>query len=361
MTRSVWLRLLCCLALGLAGTATPAAAQPRARYDLAIDTYRAGRAEDAGKILAELDDVRVMAEATRFYQTPRDQPDQWLRRAQAAILLHTEVWFEQGQNGLGRPRVVHFDAARAIARALVRAVKDAGLSERGRTFVRDWYLLVVAYLHAQASYGQSRSLLTEARDMFPRDALILLASGTDREMPAIWTSGYLQLHDTSGWRTESQRINKERELSHAAEFFREALAVDPLLVEGHLRLGRTLYGLQDLKGAADSLETARKLAKLPPLVYLATLFLGLTESAAGRMEEAERHYKEAIAIYPQAQSALVAMSELAYMTGRTDDAAVRMTVLLAAYSKEDPYWTYVTGERWHFWTRLPLLRLSARQ
>jgi len=360
MARSHSLRLLCCLALGLAGSAAPAAAQSRTMYDLAIDSYREGHPEEAWKILAKLDDAQVWAEANRFFQMPRDQPDQWLRRAQAAILMHTEAWFGQGRDGLGRWRVVHYDAARAIARALARAVKDVGLSERGRVFVRDWYLLVVAYLHGQASYGQSRPLLSEARDMFPGDALILLASGTDREMPAIW-SGYLQLYDASGSRTESQRINKERELSRAAEFFREALAVDPLLVEGHLRLGRTLYALQELKGAAGSLEMAKKLARLPSLVYLATLFLGLTESAAGRVEAAERQYEEAIAIYPQAQSAQIAMSELAYVTGRTDDAAVRMTVLLAADSKDDPYWTYGTGEFWHFWTRLPLLRLSARQ
>ena len=131
--------------------------------------------------------------------------------------------------------------------------------------------------------------------------------------------------------------------------------------EGHLRLGRTLYTLGDIKAGAVSLETAKKLAQNPPVAYLATLFLGLAESAAGHADRAERLYAEAIALYPRAQSAQVAMSELSYMTGHTDDAAFRMTVLLAARDKDDPWWTYVTGEHWHLGTRLVMLRLSARQ
>ena len=117
----------------------------------------------------------------------------------------------------------------------------------------------------------SRGVLAEARRLFPNDPQVLLASGTDHEITAIISAGTLSRYDSRGERAGSEKIVKERELESAAGYYRQALA----LHEARVRLGHVLFRQGQLAAAAEELETARRQAVQPQLLYLTNLFLGL--------------------------------------------------------------------------------------
>ena len=93
-----------------------------------------------------------------------------------------------------------------------------------------------------------------------------------------------------------------------------------------------------MEAATRELEAARTQGGHPTLRYLANVFLGLIESAGGRGARATEFYSEALRLYPASQTALLGMSEVAYLEGRLSDAASLMTKLLQTKDKGDPWW-----------------------
>jgi hypothetical protein len=68
---------------------------------------------------------------------------------------------------------------------------------------------------------------------------------------------------------------------------------------------------------------------------------------------------EALRLFPNAQAIKVAMSELAYLKGRDADAAAQVVSMLESFARQDPWWTYLLGDAWHFEARLVDLRAQA--
>jgi tetratricopeptide (TPR) repeat protein len=340
----------------LLGTATAASGQHSFAYVKAIETYANGDFAGAMQSLAALNQRQILNEANRFSQEPIDKAALWLPRARRAAMLHTEAWFEAGEFGITF-RHVHYDAARAIVRAIDRIRAEGGPVRGDPRFVRDWYLVTVSHLHGHAGVARSRPLLVEARRIFPADPEVLLASGSDHEMVAFITTGYLPQYDGNGERTGSEKVDTNKELESAARFYRDA----SLLVEARLRLGHVLFRQGQMEAATRELEAARTQGGHPTLRYLANVFLGLIESAGGRGARATEFYSEALRLYPASQTALLGMSEVAYLEGRLPDAASLMTKLLKTKDKADPWWQYMQGEFWHREFRLTALRKGVRQ
>jgi tetratricopeptide (TPR) repeat protein len=355
-------RLGCCLTLAIEASLTGSlAGQATDSYADAVRLYQAGNVNEAVRQLTTLSDRTVWDEANRAWKPPPFDVEEWLPRAQAAALLHSEVWITRGGDGLGGNPSVHFDAAKAIIRTIGRLSNDRDQTRGDSQFVRDWYLLIAAYLHGRSAVGWSRPLLAEARKLFPRDALLLVASGCDHEMVSLLTTGFLQYSDLSGSRTTTERVKGDRDLEHAARFYGEALKQDPLLVEARLRLGHVQARRSQLAAAATHLEAVRVMTNHRPLKYLADVFLGLIESTRGRAARAAELYSEAMRIYPSGQTAWLAMSELAYLDGRLSEAAATITEMLTRDQKDDPWWQYLAGEWWHFDDRLIALRKKVQR
>jgi cytochrome c-type biogenesis protein CcmH/NrfG len=89
------------------------------------------------------------------------------------------------------------------------------------------------------------------------------------------------------------------------------------------------------------------------------MFLGLVDVDRGNLESAEQSYVEALRLFPRAQAIKVAMSELAYLKGRDADAAAQVVSMLDSFVREDPWWTYLLGDAWHFEARLAGIRADA--
>ena len=173
----------------LLGTATAASGQHSFAYVKAIETYANGDFAGAMQSLETLNERQILNEANRFGQEPIDKAALWLPRARRAAMLHTEAWFEAGEFGVTF-RHVHYDAARAIVRAIDRIRAEGGPVRGDPRFVRDWYLVTVSHLHGHAGVARSRPLLVEARRIFPADPEVLLASGSDHEMVSFISAGY---------------------------------------------------------------------------------------------------------------------------------------------------------------------------
>ena len=89
--------------------------------------------------------------------------------------------------------------------------------------------------------------------------------------------------------------------------------------------------------------------KAPPadleLRYFASLVRGQLLRASGRPDEAAAAYRTALAAWPGAQSAQVALMTLSVVRGNREEAgALAETIQLAPVDQYDPWWTYWLGD-----------------
>ena len=109
------------------------------------------------------------------------------------------------------------------------------------------------------------------------------------------------------------------ELDSAERELRRALGLNPRLTEATIRLAHVLLA----KGRAqEAAELVRPLASpsLPPFLdFYAALVLGRSTEKLGQPAEARAAYERAVARFPNAQSARIALSRVVVADGRTGD------------------------------------------
>jgi tetratricopeptide (TPR) repeat protein len=134
----------------------------------------------------------------------------------------------------------------------------------------------------------------------------------------------------------------EQTNADAERLYRRAIEIDPASSEARVRLARLLELRRRYEDSAAQLSQVTANAPDDALGFYAHLFAGRTAQALGRMDEASRHYEEATARFPNAQSALLASSLLAVL--RSDRAAARVPIerlgLGTSDSAADPWWAY---------------------
>jgi tetratricopeptide (TPR) repeat protein len=232
--------------------------------------------------------------------------------------------------GLGE---VHWEIARLLLDA-VRPKRDA--------MVNLWYRATAAWMQSREQYNNLH--LAHARELFPNDADIAFLSGCEREtdagpaMQSVARSAVLPAGVTLG-------IASERSALRDAEgFFRRALALNPRLVEGRVRLGHVLLAQGKAQDAADELRPAVASTAEPLLQYFGSMFLGAAEEALGHLPAARDSYARAAALYPRAQSPYLALSALATRRG---DRAEALTEIRRVFDlrrnsdeRDEPWWAY---------------------
>jgi len=220
-------------------------------------------------------------------------------------------------------------------RMLLDAVRpDPGAEQ----IVRLWYHATITYLLETGNFANADLQIGHGRLLFPSDPDILFEHGYYHEgfaSPLIQTAAL-----ESGADARGAKIH----LDEADDLYRRAVKENPQFVEARVHHGHVLGLLGRHRDAAEALRVAAASAMGPQLRYYAELFLGHAEESLGNRVAARDHYRQASALYPQAQSPLLALALFARQFGDLAGAQDAMRQLLAlpgARAEDaDPWWVY---------------------
>jgi len=249
-----------------------------------------------------------------------------------------------------------------LARKILDQLQPAPRSD---PFAAFWYHASAAYLFWRGYYGELNTHLEHAGLLFPTDPRIAFDRGCLAEalgMPrsqfaidsllarrpanrgsALFVPG---MGSNPNPRAEFQTARASND--EAEKRFRQTLQIDPTFAEARVRLARLL----ELKGKPDDarkeLETALR-APMPDsvVVYYAHLFAARADLALKHPDSASAHIRDALALFPDAQTALIVESQLALMKSDADGALAPVRHLAGLVGDpnhlEDPWWVYDTG------------------
>ena len=225
----------------------------------------------------------------------------------------------------------------AIGRDLIDAIRP-----RPDAMARLWYVATSAWMQRDQQYDPGH--LQRARELFPDDASIAFLSGTHAETfasPGIQSALKTAVLPTG---LTLRMGNESSELKTAEAMLQRALQIDPSFPEAHVHLGHVL--LARGKPQAAVAELAAVGTPDPLLRYYADMFLGAAEEALSHPDAARAAYERAAALFPRAQSPLLALSALyarrSDRGGATKAIGSVFDLPQDAESRDDPWWRYTT-------------------
>ena len=213
-----------------------------------------------------------------------------------------------------------------------------------------WYRAVGARLLENRLQAIAVAHLDEAQRLFPRDRDVNLLAGLLHE----------SLAKAAGWALLETGIDPARELQAARRALRRAVDADPQAEVAWLHLARVSHLLGDDEAARVEASAVLAQAASPANKYVAELLMGSIHQAAQRFDQARASFERAAALYPTAQSPLVALSQVARAAGNRAE-AVRSVERLAALpqaadGRRDPWWSYESSAVQNFGPLLDDLR-----
>lgn len=354
-----------------------------------VQEYRAGDADRAVREVLSWPKERLEKQAATEADCTRLIAQKNVETLRAAIALHAEA-------AVTSPSLDGFRLQDHVPLVLFTTVVEklwATLEIEERTSLRglyiDWIVLGSSYLSTVGQPLLAERRLEDARTKLARlqalslpapaapvqsaastdDADILLALGSAREMalmmlgvPPAMTAKAPRSPDSA---FVTRRTGRSDELESVADLYRQALDLQPSLVEARVRLGRALCLAGNPREATVELERARRDAGRGYLFYLASLFLGDAYEQVGEHGRAADCYRSAIAEYPEAQAAYLALASLPDGGGQEDTPAKMLAQMFgteaAKRPERDPWWMYPYGQAWQFQARIDVLRRMARK
>jgi tetratricopeptide (TPR) repeat protein len=210
--------------------------------------------------------------------------------------------------------------------------------------VRGWYQQTSADLLRMRQFAAAAAHFARARQIFPTDPDILFASAILHERFGSTALQAAAESVTESNRTAASVSSAGGELVRAERFFRDSLVHRPSHLEARVRHGRVLDELGRHDEAFEELRRAIEEGASGELLYLAHLFVGRAEEARGNYDASRVAFERASALYPNAQSPRLALSQVARRTG--DRAAAQRELQVIAKlphderRREDPWWLY---------------------
>ncbi len=278
-----------------------------------------------------------------------ENPNQSLKRG---ALLHTEIAILQlntGDHGRYAAKLIQVDDGRgniltggehwAVARSLLDMVApEPKLDE----LVKQWYIGTSAFMFTRREWGFAERNLTRAMKLFPNNARILFYVGVFHEICAAPDIQSINARPPHGIRANVE--SKKSELKQARSFFQKSLAINPDSPDVHLHLGRVMGLLGDHDKAAVELQKAEVGLKDSLLQYYCSLFLGHEFAVLNRRDKARSRFERAATLYPNAQSPLLSLSQLALSSGDFANASLSVQKVFGLPTgseiPEDPWFSY---------------------
>jgi tetratricopeptide (TPR) repeat protein len=225
-------------------------------------------------------------------------------------------------------------------------------------FIEQWYHATTAYMFANGLYGEATPHVQRAGEVMPDAPRILFDRACYSEILGLPMHQVLLPDENDAQRglNQAEWLAHRRVTPHgtsgiprrsvtnseAERLFRHALRVDPSYVEARLRLARLLEVRKRHEEAAAELKTALAANPTGVVGFYAHLFAGRTAQSLGKLDDAAHHFAEASALFPNAQSALLASSQVALL-GSDVSATLAPVSHLGAGSADfmaDPWWRY---------------------
>jgi tetratricopeptide (TPR) repeat protein len=210
--------------------------------------------------------------------------------------------------------------------------------------VRAWYLRTSADLLDMGQFAAALDHYARARQIFPADPDILFASGVLHERFGSTSLQAAAVSVAESNRGSAAVASGRAEIVRAERFYRDSLTHRPDHIEARIRHGRVLDNLGRPDDACEELRRAIAGGASGHLLYLAELFLGRAEEARGNDEAARAAFERASALYPNAQSPRLALSQIARRAGNRAAAQRELHALAELPGdqnrREDPWWLY---------------------
>jgi tetratricopeptide (TPR) repeat protein len=313
----------------------------------AVAKHHPGDVDDSARQVAALgpETLADMISAFEWNVVPFRDRDTKVEAIKRAAVLHTDIAAFAIEGGrLNEDKVnavtqtsLHMGAAFE----LLQDLEHEELRPRKDPFILAWWRAVAALLGEHRDAGSSILFMERAVSRFPSDPDLLVMAGTLHELLA---SPLVQDDAMAGRELRDARGNEEENLRSAERLYREVLKIEPALAEARVRLGRVLARQQSYVSALSELRSVADGAASPKLRYYRDLFLGEAEEGLNGNDAAREAYRRALALYPGAQSAWLALASLERRAGnrsRALDAVLHLLTLPTGdEARQDPWRAY---------------------
>jgi tetratricopeptide (TPR) repeat protein len=266
---------------------------------------------------------------------------------EAAVLLQAEAGLLALEADSGVAAELHlrlstglFEWSRVAADRLRRRASRPGgppgaLRIRERIAPHDYYAALAATSLALGFPAVAQPFARGAVRAAPLDAGVHLVSGC---VSASLAELFALRHQESA---------AERSRADAERAFRDALAVEPGLLEARLRLGKLLVDERRAIEAEAPLAMVEEGRSDHRQRYLARLFLGRVAEQRSRREQAVDWYRRAIETWPDSQAARLALAQDLETSSGPSVSSEPVAATLAASRRPDrapdPWWGYRLG------------------
>jgi tetratricopeptide (TPR) repeat protein len=304
-------------------------------YRALVDAYRAGDSATAVSGVLALKQTSVDALVNQYVKLAERgfHSDPALDQSffRAAALLHAEAAFRCWDELRFMECGAHLELGRLLVDVSERDKEAAG------SFRRRWYAATALVASRHLVTKDALEYFENAVRTFPDDVPLLTAAAWFAER----VSNRAAAREMSLGNAQALR---RRYQQTAERFLQSALDVDPRAAEASLRLARVQASMGQREQARARL--AALLARddiQPSIAYLARVMLGDIRELDGDAAEAERLYRDAIALDSIAQSARIALAHLLYSAGDSAGAADSIEPLVTRTAKpesNDPWSEY---------------------
>ena len=247
----------------------------------------------------------------------------------------------------------------SFARALLDLVAPIPADD---TFIGIWYHATTAYMLRQGEFGEALPHLEHAAKVLPDDAMVAFDRAcvaesfamnqfqqllSENRASVVFANGRTPYGPGAYGGTRPDIPDAKDANAQARALYERAIALNPALVEAHVRLARELELAGNYAEAATQVRQALALSPPSDVAFYAHLFGARAASALGRDAEAEAHVQAALALYPAAGSAIIAASHVAFQRADPGTAVERLGRLAeaptAGSNAPDPWRQYIFG------------------